>query len=270
MESNNICRFNNVISSDLICTNFVYEETEAQIERTVADKYILGFVVKGKGVLNQNDQKYTISKGDAFFVKKNACFNINENEELAYFYISFYGRRADELVERFNLSDSNCVFGLCEHCEKLTAFGFDCLNNASDQKLDILSECGLLYLLAHLETNQRKADNLLQNIMELTNKNFTDPGFSLSTLSQMMGYSTKYLSFFFKKNKGICYSQYIRDLRIKHSVFLMEQGITSVKNVALLSGFSDALYYSKIFKQEIGKTPTEHIAELYDKQKNDN
>jgi YesN/AraC family two-component response regulator len=102
----------------------------------------------------------------------------------------------------------------------------------------------------------------LHSIIELTNKSFTDPTFSLSALAKELNYSSKYISFFFKKNKGICFGEYLRTLRVKHSVFLMEQGITSVKNIALLSGFSDALYYSKIFKQEIGRSPKEYIESL--------
>lgn len=79
-----------------------------------------------------------------------------------------------------------------------------------------------------------------------------------------MNYDSKYLSFYFKKHKRICYSEYLRDLRISHSLFLMEQGITSIKNIALLSGFGDALYFSKVFKKVTGKTPKEHIAFLFE------
>ena len=76
----------------------------------------------------------------------------------------------------------------------------------------------------------------------------------------MMKYDAKYLSFYFKKHKHICYSEYLRDMRIRHAVFLMEQGLTSVKNIALLSGFGDALYFSKVFKRVMGKSPKEYMS----------
>ena len=259
---NNICRFSEVISSDLICSDFVYEKSGTQSKETFTDKNILAFVTQGDGILTVDGVKHRITEGAAFYIGKNSRFSISGDEAPAYFYISFHGRRADELIDRFNLSAKNCVFDLSKHKERLIAFELDCLAKASEEKTDILSECGLLYLLAHLDSKKKETNDLLHSIIELTNKSFTDPTFSLSALAKELNYSAKYISFFFKKNKGICFGEYLRTLRVKHSVFLMEQGITSVKNIALLSGFSDALYYSKIFKQEIGRSPKEHIESL--------
>ena len=259
---NNICRFSEVISGDLICSDFVYEKNAAQANETFTKKYILALVTGGSGVLSYGEGCYPITAGNAFFISQNSYFSVAETDSLAYFYISFYGRRADELAERFALSSKNCIFDLAEHCESLTAFLFDCINKVSNEKTDILSECALLYLIAHLDGKKRAANPLLNSIIEITNKNFTDPSFALAALSRELNYTAKYLSFFFKRNKGVCFNEYLRSLRIKHSVFLMEQGITSIKNIALLSGFSDSLYYSKIFKKEIGASPKEYIDSL--------
>ena len=258
----NICRFNDTISGDLICANFVYENTNIQSKETFTDKYILAFIEMGDGILTYDNYSHSFSSGDALFIEKNSRFSIRGEDSLAYFYISFYGRRADEMTERFSLLRDNCVFDLNEHKESITAFLFDCLGKASDEKTDIFSECALLYLIAHLDSKKRETNHLLNTIIEITNKSFTDPSFALTALSKELNYNAKYLSFFFKKNKGVCFNEYLRSLRIKHSVFLMEQGITSIKNIALLSGFSDSLYYSKIFKKEIGSSPREYIEAL--------
>jgi two-component system response regulator YesN len=53
-------------------------------------------------------------------------------------------------------------------------------------------------------------------------------------------------------------NEYLRTLRINHAVFLIDHGIDSVKNVALLSGFSDPLYFSAVFKKHIGMSPKEY------------
>ena len=261
MESN-ICRLSEVISSDLICPDFVYEKTAIQSTETFTDKNMLALVAKGCGVLTVFGKERTVSEGTAFFVGKNSRFSIKGDASLAYFYISFYGRRADELIERFALSDSNCVFDLSEHKERLVSTLLDLLEKASGDKADILGECGLLYLISHLDSKEREASSLLNDILDLTSRSFTSPTFSLATLSRELSYSSKYISFYFKKSKGVCFGEYLRTLRVKHAVFLMEQGITSVKNIALLSGFSDALYFSKVFKQEIGRSPKEYIEML--------
>ncbi|MBO5295154.1 MAG: helix-turn-helix transcriptional regulator, partial [Clostridia bacterium] len=81
-----------------------------------------------------------------------------------------------------------------------------------------------------------------------------------------LGYDAKYLSSLFKKKKGIAYTQYLRELRIRHAVFLIEEGIVSVKNAALLSGFRDALYFSKVFTSIQGITPKLYIQQVADRK----
>jgi AraC-like DNA-binding protein len=49
---------------------------------------------------------------------------------------------------------------------------------------------------------------------------------------------------------------------VRHAAFLFDEGVESIKTVAMLSGFSDALYFSRIFRQDIGITPTEYIRQV--------
>ena len=42
----------------------------------------------------------------------------------------------------------------------------------------------------------------------------------------------------------------------------MEEGVISVKNIALLSGFRDALYFSKIFTKVEGISPKAYMLDL--------
>jgi AraC-like DNA-binding protein len=46
----------------------------------------------------------------------------------------------------------------------------------------------------------------------------------------------------------------------------MQQGFTGVKNIAGLCGFTDPLYFSKIFKTHMGVSPTDFISNLQEKQ----
>ena len=209
--------------------------------------------------MKKKSDSFALSVGTAFFINRDTSFTISGGEDLSYFYIDFYGRRAEELIGRIGKSESG-VFDLSENGEEIAAFALNCLNRADSENMDIMGECVLLYLFSYLAVKKNNTSDLLSAIIRITEDNFTDSQFSLAALSAMINYDSKYLSFYFKKNKGIAYSEYLRELRIRHSVFLIEQGITSVKNIALLSGFKDALYFSKVFKQVMGKNPKEYIA----------
>ena len=99
-------------------------------------------------------------------------------------------------------------------------------------------------------------------MLMLTNDRFTEADFSLSLLAAELGYDAKYLSALFKKKRGIAFTQHLRDLRVRHALFLMEQGVVSVKNVAILSGFADPLYFSKIFTMSEGISPKDYIKKM--------
>ncbi|MBR5439875.1 MAG: AraC family transcriptional regulator [Clostridia bacterium] len=256
---NDICKISIVRSSDLVCSNFVYEVTDIQSKNTRTENYVFGYVVEGNGTIVNFNNSLPLSEGDAFFIQKNTTFSILQDGNLKYFYISFDGRRADELVDRLELNNGAQVFNFKSNYKEITSFAFDCLKKATDHNTDLFAESTLLYLFAHLENKKTEYNDLLSKIITITNSEFTSLDFTLGMLAQYLNYDPKYISFFFKKSKGICYTDYLRDLRIKRAVFLMEQGMTSIKNIALLSGFKDALYFSKIFKQEIGKSPKDYI-----------
>ena len=204
-----------------------------------------------------NDKIETID-----LVGKGECFSVAGAGDFTYFYICFHGRRADELAERFGFCGTAAVYDLGERAATVIGFCFDCIHRAGADNLDLLSEAALLYVLSHLKISERPRNDLLNEMLTVTNERFDSADFSLGALAEMLGYDAKYLSALFKKKKGICYSAYLRDLRVRHAVFLMERGVVSVKNVAWLSGFGDALYFSKVFAQSIGVSPKAYIKRL--------
>jgi YesN/AraC family two-component response regulator len=103
--------------------------------------------------------------------------------------------------------------------------------------------------------------------MTITQEHFTNPDLSISAIADGIGYDTKYISALFKRRTGGAYTTFLRELRIKHAVFLMEEGVTSVKNVAILSGFRDPLYFSKVFAGSVGMSPKAYIQSIEERKK---
>ena len=96
----------------------------------------------------------------------------------------------------------------------------------------------------------------------MSEEQFVNSELSITKIAEKLGYNSKYLSHHFKEKMGVTYSEYLRSLRIKYAVSLFEHGIDSVKNVALLSGFADPLYFSNVFKKCIGVSPTDYKNKL--------
>lgn len=259
MKNYNICKRNLNRSSDLICENFIYETEKAQSEPHVAESNVINIVVSGSGRLVCNGKVYRVSEGMMFFILREDRFSIDSEGELEYFYISFHGRRANEYFERLGIDENNRLFN---GFEELIPFWKDAMELSEDGNIDMLTEAVLLYSMARLQPQRREKGDVISKIITMTHEIFTEHTASLSVIAEELGYDAKYLSSVFKKKKGIGYSEYLRDLRIKRAVFLMENGVVSVKNVALLSGFHDAQYFSKVFVKLMGISPSEYIERI--------
>ena len=259
-----ICKFNDSRANAINCTQFIYETTDVQAQPAHASCHHVGMVLKGKGSLTVNGESVAIAKGDVYFIRKSSVFSLKRSENMEYFYISFHGWHADELIERLRISQTNCVFG--GHGELLT-FWTSCFERSESGNLDLFSEAVLLYTVANLAETRKESNELSDKIAEYANHHFSDPTLNLTDIAGALGYDAKYISALFRAKRGITFTQYLRSLRIKHAAFLFEEGVESVKSVAMLSGFSDALYFSKIFKQETGLSPSEYLKRIEEKKR---
>ncbi|MDO4276844.1 MAG: response regulator [Eubacteriales bacterium] len=80
---------------------------------------------------------------------------------------------------------------------------------------------------------------------------------SLNDLSEHFGYTSSYINRIFKKELGIPPLQYITNLKMQKAKELlrMEQPM-DIQDVAAAIGYEDARYFSRVFKNETGMTPT--------------
>lgn len=81
---------------------------------------------------------------------------------------------------------------------------------------------------------------------------------SLSALAKHQGISSGYLATIFKKETGKTLSEYVREKRIKHAMYLLNTTSLQIQTIASHCGIMDLQYFSKIFKKQVGKTPKEY------------
>ena len=253
MNNQNICKF--ILPKEqeaLHALNFVYEQNEANCGNTLTlSNHALYLVTEGAGLLSCAQTTHTLQKGTLFFTLADQPFSIRNTKGLKYYYITFRGGRAEELFRRFAITPASAAF---QGYEGLLPLWQESLLRADEQTLDLLAESVLLYTFSKLKKTE-KASDPVGSILTYLERHFTDPALSLAQVSEALGYNPKYLSALFKREMGSGFAQYLRLMRVRHAVLLMENGVTSIKNVACLCGFSDPLYFSRVFREVIGISP---------------
>lgn len=99
----------------------------------------------------------------------------------------------------------------------------------------------------------------VEQIRGIIIRNYAQPDFALDEAIRGMPFNYDYLRKLFKKEMGATPLEYMTGLRMKKAETMLTAMWTkdySVAEIALLCGFDDALYFSRVFKKHFGCSPT--------------
>ena len=74
----------------------------------------------------------------------------------------------------------------------------------------------------------------------------------------MVDISPYYFSRLFKQETGVTFIEYLTSARMRQARILLANPDYSIKEVCVMSGYSDPNYFSRIFKKYEGITPSEY------------
>ena len=244
--------------------NFVLE-TKAKTERVFRTEalYKAHYALCGSGFLHTMGAVRRLERGDVFFTFAGTPYFIESQADFQYAYVSFLGSRANMIMEKLHISPANPHFHGYEAIEEfwISALSFN------RKTSDLASESVLLYTFSAIGDRtlsigkDHAPSPLYLRLKKYVDDNYTDPDLSLSSVGAEMSYNAKYLSAVFKKNMGVGISEYITAVRVQCACTLIGQGLTCVSEIAALSGYRDALYFSKAFKKRTGLSPKNYIAD---------
>lgn len=81
---------------------------------------------------------------------------------------------------------------------------------------------------------------------------------NLEGLAARFAINKNYLSSRFHKEVGVTVTDYINGIRVRRAEDLLGKTALSMQNVAEQCGFSDANYFTRIFKKNMGQSPNEY------------
>lgn len=264
---------------------FAYFETsDRQAFFHYHDCLELNIVERGQGHYIINGKKYEIEKGDVFVINNREShmavhgedfrlgvivFDINllwRNKGISSFLTPFFSRKED-FSHKISVENSYCR-EMKEIFEKIR-----CEFEGKEKGWQMAVESQLMYLLTliyrcydymkELETsndNFQKMYARISVVLEYLSHNFKEE-IRLDDLADKVSLSRHYLCKCFKAVTGKTIFEYVEQMRVQYSCYLLKTTDESVTDIGMMSGFNSVSYYNRIFKKIIGITPGQYRKE---------
>lgn len=263
--SSSICRFMPMknSTSGIRAVNFVLETELKKLKQPFFRViHSLHLVTRGTGFFKYDSVSSEIKRGSLFAVPAGGFFELCDcSEDFEYAYISFMGDGAETFLTNAGISGFNNVF---HGFDGLIPMWLESLRRINENNSDILPVSVLLYTLSYIDgtddgIRNESADSIAESIVRYVKQHYDNPEISLRYVAGIFNYTQKYLSALFKKKNGVGFCEFVNSLRVQKAVSMIENGAREIIVVSKECGFTDPLYFSKVFKNKTGRTPTEYM-----------
>lgn len=247
---------------------FAGEELDFTIDRPAGMKgYILNLTIKGAGTVLHGDDSFDVEEGDLvlfpsgvphYYHRKEGC------EEWHHRWIYFRPRA----YWNNRLKWQECIHGVFYtkgiHIEDQAAIDtlfqqIEELSKSDDMYTDELTLNLLEQILIRCKMNQpflikKRVDPRVTEVLNYMSSHLNEE-FSNEQLAELICLSPSRLGHLFRDEVGMTITQWRDDQRISRAKQLLVTSNYSINQISRLIGYSDPLYFSRVFKNKAGLSP---------------
>lgn len=231
----------------------------------IRNHYILHYIKSGSGIFVCNSQKFLLSAGQCFLVIPNTvcAYYPDKNDPWEYCWIDFSGYEAKTIAENCSFSVSHPITdtpdkALSEYFEASEKYYNS--PTASNSYFNFSCFYAIFgYLSKKYPVKEKKsADSLLENVKAYIETRYSSVSLNVETLSRIFSVNRSSLYRCFVKHLKTTPNRYIIKTRMEQAKELLKGTDLSIKSVAQSVGYTDQFWFSKLFKKEIGLSPSEY------------
>ncbi|MFC4306389.1 helix-turn-helix domain-containing protein [Cohnella boryungensis] len=251
---------------------FIYIEPEAT--KQFSECWTLLLIHSGEGVLETDGCLLPLHRGQSVLLKSGQLFKLNAlpGKALAVARIRFERLRysGHRGQDRFFVQERECEWlpigklsGTFYYKARPLVERLCSLSEARSPLNEL--ECHLAFhqLLAMLPADRHAEDSAnqkeaIRRTMRYMTEHYHQP-VSRDRLAAVAGMSLWHFSRKFKEATGVSPSEMLKRIRIdKAKELLLLQGKSSIREIAVLSGFQDEAYFRSRFKETVGVPPADY------------
>ncbi len=236
----------------------------------------LVLIIRGKGTLFFNNQKYPTQKGDLLVFNQDVLHGeyTDPNDPLEIIVVNLKGVQAEGLPynhllpldtlpivktgEQFQLMYYLFQFIKDECMKQADGFALLCKDST---KLILTIVQSLLERYNHQKADDEMSFPVIQEIIDYLNLNF-NKNIRLEDLEHKFHFSQYYLSHKFKDETGLTINQYLTNRRLGEAKKQLVYTDLSITEIAQNVGYDNLSHFYTIFKKHTGVSPTK-LKETY-------
>lgn len=230
-----------------------------------SDRFLIHYVLEGKGIFRSNWQEYSLEAGNAFLISDvYGYYEADEKEPWRYVWINISGEAASYLLSKLGLSSDKPIYQTTDRERIERCYEEICLNyNKVD---DFLTYSRIFKLFEALwETNanrERKRRSISESGAERYVKMCCDfihtnyyKNINIKDVCRFVGLEYSYLFRLFQEQVNLSPGRYLAHYRLTKAAALLRNTAMPVTEIAAAVGYEDRAAFSKAFSNKYGVSP---------------
>ncbi len=225
------------------------------------------YILEGETAYLYENEVFTVKAGDVLFLAKGGIYAMDVKSEVYRFIFADFDfhESAPQKLEIFKMQNSRGMESTFRRMlekwrQKRHGVKEECLSLLYSVYAEIIKSEDAEYLP---NTKRAKLEGALQFISE----NYSKEDLTVESVAHTTGMSESHFRRLFKSAYRISPIKYINLIRMERAKELIRYTNESFSDIAAEVGFSNLYYFSRMFKKEVGCTPSEFKDEYSEYQK---
>jgi len=262
--------------TELICTDFFFvanscgysaKATPVCYSRAEVDYYMI-YVTENLLEITVGENVKSLYPGNLLILPPSERYECKAVGGAGFYWLHFTGSHVEILMANCDLHPL-VVYNVSKqeefaaHFHKLFQAFEQFLRDKDTVLLDTLAPAHFLHMLADLRSGSRVTDRVyftndnIWGALRYLRSNYNRP-ISMEKLAAMYNLSPSYFRTVFKKHTGSSPIDYLVSLRVNSAAQMLLASVLSVQEISEMCGFQSQAYFSRVFRQKLGVTPSEY------------
>ena len=236
----------------------------------ILTEYQINYITEGSGIFETNERTYVVKKGFLFIVKPGQWHRYRPNQQTGWTenYVGFNGIVVDRLFEKGLISFERPVIDIGRREEFIDTYIkiFDLINNETPGYQQVAAGM-IMKLLGYIVSFAKQkgySGNRIEQIIKqacFTMRANVSSSIDIEQLATNNNVGYAYFRKMFKKYMGISPHKYYNNLKVLKAKELLLTTDKLIKEVSNELGYQSIYYFSRLFKNKTGFTPSEFKAQ---------